>query len=219
MGPVLQSDLYRMGFDPAERGELYGGEGRFDPLKAQEQAVAQGSLPTDLAGEVEKIRQSDLLVLHFPIWWFGPPAMLKGWFDRALVHTALHSAFERFDAGPCAGKWALFCVSTGCNAAECAPDGVEGDLRLLLWPLAQALRYCGFTVLEPLAAHSVHGYHEPPEKAALDQRLADVLARQASVLQGLATHPIWPFNADSDFDAAGRLRPEVPSLTPFIRHR
>jgi NAD(P)H dehydrogenase (quinone) len=27
-----------------------------------------------------------------------------------------------------------------------------------------------------------------------------------------------PFNADTDFDAEGRLRPDAPSHWPFIRH-
>jgi hypothetical protein len=28
---------------------------------------------------------SDLLIMQFPMWWFGLPAMLKGWVDRVLA--------------------------------------------------------------------------------------------------------------------------------------
>ena len=52
---VLWSDLYAQGFDPAERGALYG-VAPFDPLKAQDAAQAAGILPVDIAAEVEKIR-------------------------------------------------------------------------------------------------------------------------------------------------------------------
>ena len=30
--------------------------------------------------------QADLLVVHFPLWWGGMPAILKGWFDRVLAY-------------------------------------------------------------------------------------------------------------------------------------
>ena len=38
--------------------------------------------------------------------------------------------------------------------------GKEGDVHLLLWPLAYTLRYCGMAVHEPVLIHGVHGYFE-----------------------------------------------------------
>lgn len=219
MGAVATSDLYAMGFDPVERAALYGHEGRFDPLRVQEAAVASGRLPADLAAEVAKIRAADLLVLHFPLWWFGAPAMLKGWFDRALVHGALHRVEERFGKGPCRGKRALFCVSTGCAESECGPDGREGDLRLQLWPLAHALRYCGFDVLEPVSVHAVHDYHEAPDRAGFAARLAGVLDGQAALFASLDRRRVWASNTDADFDENGRLLAGAEEYSPFIRHR
>lgn len=29
--------------------------------------------------------ESDELVLIFPVWWFAPPAILKGWFDKVFL--------------------------------------------------------------------------------------------------------------------------------------
>lgn len=216
---VLWSDLYRMGFDPAEGPRHYGGAaGRFDPLKAQEGASAAGSLPSDVAAEIAKVRAADIILFHFPIWWFGPPAMLKGWCDRCLAHGAVHDVDHRFDRGLLREKRALFCVTTGAKATEAGPDGKEGETRLLLWPLAYTLRYCGMEVAEPLLAHGVHGYHTGARKAELEARLAAVLAAQADVLAGLEARPLMPFNPDGDFDADGRLKPEAPSHWPFIRH-
>lgn len=34
---------------------------------------------------VEAIRWCDTLIFVYPTWWFGQPAMLKGWLDRVLV--------------------------------------------------------------------------------------------------------------------------------------
>jgi putative NADPH-quinone reductase len=35
--------------------------------------------------EVERLRKADALVLCFPTWWYGMPAILKGWFDRVWI--------------------------------------------------------------------------------------------------------------------------------------
>jgi len=66
-------DLYREGFDPrlapAERA------GYFD---APYDASAVAPL-------VERLQAAEGLVLVFPQWWFGFPAILKGWFDRVFA--------------------------------------------------------------------------------------------------------------------------------------
>ena len=63
-------DLYQQDFAPAltmaERQSYY--EGAF---------AAQAVQP-----QVEQLLWAEALVLVFPTWWFGFPAILKGWFDR-----------------------------------------------------------------------------------------------------------------------------------------
>jgi len=215
---VLWSDLNAIGFDPVEGPRHYlTPPAPFDPLKAHEAAVASGTVPTDAQVEADKIAAADLIVFHFPIWWFGPPAILKGWLDRCLIHGGLHDVDHRFDTGRLRGKRALFCVTTGASAVECGPDGKEGDVRLLLWPLAYTLRYCGMEVHEPVLLHGVHGYFEGAEKAALEARLSAALEDQARLIREIDRRPLMRFNADTDFDETGRLRPDAPSHSPFIR--
>lgn len=217
---VLWSDLYGMGFHPAESAARYPDWDtgtKFDPLKAQEERAKSGGLPDDVAAEIAKIRQADRVIFHFPLWWFAPPAMLKGWFDRALAHHALHDVDRRFDTGLCRGKTALFCVTTGSRAEESAYNGKEGDVQMLLWPAAYTLRYLGFDVAQPVVVHGVHGYHRDARLSDLELRLQAVLAGQGDVLAGLATRPLIAFNADDDFDDKGQLRPDVESHSAFIR--
>lgn len=70
--PLEVLDLNAVEFDPvmpgAERGAYYGGDTPPDD-------------PT-VAAMVDQLRRAELLVLVFPTWWFGFPAILKGWFDR-----------------------------------------------------------------------------------------------------------------------------------------
>lgn len=40
----------------------------------------------DIDQEVAKLKQSNLIIYHFPIWWFGVPSVLKRYFDEVLIH-------------------------------------------------------------------------------------------------------------------------------------
>ena len=132
------------------------------------------------------------------------------------MHGALHDVDHRFEAGPCRGKRALFCVTTGASEIEVGPGGKEGRLDLLLWPLAYALYYCGFSIIKPSAVHSVHGYWEGAREAALKARLKEVLAAAPNVVAGLSERSCWRFNRDEDYDATGRLKPGVVPVWPFM---
>lgn len=58
----------------------------FDPrLSADEhRTYADGAVPPDLAAHLEKLRAADALVFTAPVWWGGPPAVLRGWAERLL---------------------------------------------------------------------------------------------------------------------------------------
>ncbi len=81
------SDLYAMGWKATVDTDDFGGSSRERLFvgAAQERAHTSGALRADIVGEQEKIVWADALVFQFPLWWFGPPAILKGWFDRVLV--------------------------------------------------------------------------------------------------------------------------------------
>ncbi len=66
-------DLYGDGFEPRlEREELAG----YDDTTQNVAAVGR---------HVSDLRWADTLVFVYPTWWYGLPAMLKGWLDRVLV--------------------------------------------------------------------------------------------------------------------------------------
>lgn len=218
---VFWSDLIEMGFDPVERAAHYPadfGARKFDPLKAQETAARAQVLPPDVLAETDKLTAADRVIFHFPLWWFAPPAILKGWFDRVLVHGEHHDTTNRFDRGKFRGRKALFCVTTGSRAEESAFNGREGDVQMLLWPAAYTLRYLGFTVLLPEVIHGVHGYHKPEARPELEARLSATIQRQRAVLEGFDDRTAMAFNRDEDFGPDGRLLPGRPVHSPFIRH-
>lgn len=58
------------------------------------------SFPFDSAAQsqVERLLSAEALVLVFPTWWFGFPAILKGWFDRVWAPGVAYD--HASDLGP-----------------------------------------------------------------------------------------------------------------------
>ncbi len=42
-------------------------------------------LEPDLIDAIEKIKKADHIVWVFPMWWYGYPALLKGFIDRTFL--------------------------------------------------------------------------------------------------------------------------------------
>ncbi len=60
----------------------------FDPVLSREERQGyhdMGSNRRPVQGYVERLLAAEALVLCFPVWNFGPPAMLKGFFDRVFL--------------------------------------------------------------------------------------------------------------------------------------
>ena len=60
----------------------------FDPVLRAEERRRYHDLQrnrTGLDAYVERIEQAEWLVCQFPVWSFGPPAILKGFFDRVFL--------------------------------------------------------------------------------------------------------------------------------------
>ncbi|MDB5445837.1 MAG: dehydrogenase [Phenylobacterium sp.] len=68
---VRTIDLYAEAFDPVLEVDGWRAHRRGESYAA-----------ADLAAHVAALREAEGLVLLYPTWWYGLPAMLKGWFDR-----------------------------------------------------------------------------------------------------------------------------------------
>ncbi|MEV0433525.1 NAD(P)H-dependent oxidoreductase [Nocardia sp. NPDC050413] len=84
---VIESDLYAMNWNPVvTAGDFaYDGVERLDVAEESEAALRTGRLAADIRAEHDKLAWADTVVLHFPLWWYGMPAIMKGWLDRVLV--------------------------------------------------------------------------------------------------------------------------------------
>jgi NAD(P)H dehydrogenase (quinone) len=189
---------------------------RFDPSTEQRHAFDRGTMPGIVRNEIARLEAADLLVLQFPLWWYGPPAILKGWFDRVLAYGATYTSKMRFENGKFSGKRAIVSVVGGGEVESFVLGGRNGDIRQSLWPVHFSLHYVGFTVVEPLAAMGVGGWSpdedDPVEMARLG-RHAEVVA---VAMQEIETRAVVPFNAQKDWTAEGALKPGHDDPGPFI---
>lgn len=218
---VTLSDLYGMGFDPCEAEQHYSvraDDHRFHAQTEQRFSADNDATPNEIAQEIGNLLGCDLLVVHFPLWWFGMPAIMKGWLDRVFVYGKMYRSEMRYDAGICAGKRMIACVTTGASADACSFNGRESDTRLLMWPLLFPFRYVGFDVLEPEILHGIGGvaFAEGHEGATsgvdqFTQHWSDQLAK-------ISDRPVTPYNRDDEFDEDKRLMPDAPAHSPFISH-
>ena len=164
-------DLTREGFHAeAGRGDLRDPPaGLLQIMRAQKRAAAEGGFAPDVAEQIRRLQQADLLVLVFPFWWFSGPALLKGWFDRVLANGIAYGPDPYVD-GPLKGTRALACVAVGADADYYGPDGVAGDIHALLNPILHGtLAYCAMDVLEPFLVFGADGRDDTHRTAELDR--------------------------------------------------
>ncbi|MFO1088518.1 MAG: NAD(P)H-dependent oxidoreductase [Hyphomicrobiales bacterium] len=203
---VTVSDLYAMGFNPVTGpGDFTGERANPDVLSIaleQTKAVETGTLAPDIVAEQEKLARADLLILQFPIWWFGMPAILKGWADRVFARGFAYLPGRKYDTGMFRGKTAMVSMTTGTSADTYAPDGIDGDVLTVLWPIHNGLfRYSGFDVLPPFVAYM-------PGRLDAAGRAAQLQAYRERLTQ-LDTIPRLFFHPREDYGPNERLKPGV----------
>jgi NAD(P)H dehydrogenase (quinone) len=214
---VEVSDLLAMGWNPVVSARDYGTTGRLKVSQDAHAAYTEGRLPADVAAEQDRIRRADVLVLHFPLWWFGMPALLKGWVDRVFVSgfaygvRAPEGHSRRYGDGILASKRALVVTSTGGPAQAFGPRGVNGELAEILFPILHGtLFYAGAAVLEPHLVPGADRYTEADARAAAD----DLRAR----LSTLDTEAPLPYRHEHGGDYADLvLRPHASPCETGLR--
>lgn len=79
---VKVSDLYEMDFKAVLKPEDLN-------------LMYSGSVAADVKVEQEKITWAERLILVYPIWWTGFPAILKGYIDRVFSYGFAYSFDEK----------------------------------------------------------------------------------------------------------------------------
>jgi NAD(P)H dehydrogenase (quinone) len=186
---VTSSDLYAQSFNPVASGDDFGS--RQDPdyliyALEQRQGYKTGTLASDISREIALLRETDLLVMVFPIFWYSVPAILKGWIDRVFISGEFYGGKRIYARGGMVGKRALVVAALGGRNDMFGPDAIHGELSGMLRHLLQGtLGYVGYNVHEPFFAHHVP-YLSNAER---EQILANLRAKLAHI-DSRATMPM-----------------------------
>lgn len=224
---VRVSDLYADGWKSAvDRADFptWQAEDRFVAGLASKKAFEGDALTADVKAEIEKLLWADTLILQFPLWWYGMPAILKGWVDRVFAYGFAYGIGEhsdkrwgdRFGEGTLAGKRAMLIVTTGGWEEHYSARGVNGPIDDLLFPINHGiLYYPGYDVLPPFMVYKVDRFGEA-EFAASAERLRERMRTLATT----APIPYRQQNGGDYFIPSMQLRPglEDPGASGFALH-
>jgi putative NADPH-quinone reductase len=132
----------------------------------------------DIDREQQRLRDHDVVVFMFPLYWYSTPSILKEWQDLVLEYgfaygsegTALH------------GKTFLCVLSAGGAAQAYRAEGFNHfTIRELLQPLEQTARLTGMHYLPPLA---LFGSRTAVEEQRLAAHVADWTTLLDALLEG-----------------------------------
>lgn len=203
---VEVSDLYAMNWNavagPADIDGPQSQTSRFSLPREQTVAMENNTIAADIRAEQEKLSRADMVIFQFPVWWFGMPAILKGWADRVFARGFAYTTGRKYDTGTFKGKLAMVASTTGTSADTYAPDGIDGDILTVLWPIHNGLfRYSGFDVLPPYVAY-MPGRED-------DASRARQLAAYKDRLESIDQTPRLFFHPAEDYGPNERLKPGV----------
>ena len=198
---VVVSDLYAMGFDPVSDRRNFTTVKEPDSYKQQIEemhATENDGFSPDIAAE--QLFACDTLIFQFPLWWFGLPAILKGWVDRVLAMGKTYGGGRWYDRGVFSGKRAMLSLTTGGPESIYEADGLNGHIREVLYPVNHGIFYfTGFEVLPPFVAYA-------PAHVG-DEGRAKYLAAWRELLLSLDSVPPLLYPTLDEYDESFRLKP------------
>ena len=161
---VRLHDLYAAGFDPVlSRPEHEGYED-----------VETNRTPVDR--EVTDLLWCDTLIFVYPTWWYGMPAMLKGWLDRVLLPgVAFHLPGPEGNITPALQHIDRFGVFTTCGANWWLTRFVGAPGRRTLLRGLRIL--CGLKCRTVFSAHYLMDSSTPESRSAHLSRVARKMDR------------------------------------------
>lgn len=187
---VSISDLYAKRFDPVASPADFSSRQNPEHLVytlEQRHGYQTGTLAPDILAELELVLAADLLVFTFPIYWFGAPAILKGWFDRVLLSGVCYGGKRLYGKGALAGKRSFVAMSLGGREHMFGPTGLHGELvtGMMRHLFQGTLGYIGTTVMEPFVA-----YHVPYIDDSARRDLLDDLRAATHALESRSSLPV-----------------------------
>ncbi|MEO0329014.1 MAG: NAD(P)H-dependent oxidoreductase [Pseudomonadota bacterium] len=117
----------------------------FDPIWSMSDVEhAEGAaVPDDIRKEQVRIERCDAVCLVFPLYWFGMPAMMKGWIDRVWSWGWAYDQLEDHNKSLQKPRTIVLLVPAGANPNEWEPYASIEQSMKNIWCIG-TLGYFGF---------------------------------------------------------------------------
>lgn len=134
--------------------------------------INQGQMPTDIAEQQADVLWANALIFVYPTWWFGLPAILKGWVDRIFQYGFAFENKGSETQGMLGGRKALILQTTGSD--EKAHDDMQAH-ELITKPFSEGtLGFCGITDVTHRVYFGIPLITQEEREAILDEIAAEV---------------------------------------------
>jgi len=169
---IVESDLYGSGFSAkAEKYDMITLSGDHFNYMLEQRYAAQHDMAfsPDIVGEIKKVQDADIILIHTPMWWLSVPALLKGWFDRVLVMGVSWDGGKIYENGLFKGKKVMLCIVAGGPKEYFSQEGKhKATIDQILHPINHGtLAFCGMDVMEPYVVFNSLGLDEKGREAVL----------------------------------------------------
>ncbi len=113
---VELGDLHAEGFDP--RWSI-----------ADTERDEGSNTPKDILTEQARIERADAICLVFPLYWWGMPAMTKGWVDRVWAWSWAYDQLENRELSLQRARTGVLLVPAGARSDEMQDEGYIAALE------------------------------------------------------------------------------------------
>jgi NAD(P)H dehydrogenase (quinone) len=210
------ADLYAEGFDPVSDRRNFNTVK--DPAYLKQQieeahASAVNGFAPSLEHEIQRLEACDLLIFSYPLWWFGMPAILKGWVDRVFASGRIYGGPKLYENGlGQSRKRALVLMTTGGGEIAYNGRGFNPPIETIMTPIQHGVFWFnGFLPLKPFIAWSPVRITAEERSAYLDSletRLTDITTEPPFILPPLSDFPDYGPDSKKRFMiTVSRLKP------------
>lgn len=135
----------------------------------------------DVEAEQAKLRGADVIVLQYPLWWYGWPSLLQKWVEDVFVRGFSHGS----TGTALRGKKLVVSVTTGASQAYYQPDSVDFDDLLTPAKATCALTGMEFAGSLPLFGVSYANHTDEAARADMVERSREHARRLAEFVSAL----------------------------------
>jgi NAD(P)H dehydrogenase (quinone) len=140
---VRVTDLYARRFDPVSDRRnftLAKNPAYFKQQLEEAHASEHDGFAGEILTEIENLEWCDALIFSFPLWWFGMPAILKGWVDRVFAYGRIYNSSKIYETGLSKDqRRGLVLMTTGGREKSYGGRGVNPPLETILAPIQHGI--------------------------------------------------------------------------------